>query len=167
MLPHQTLDDRTVEGAATFVAHTLNCAENGHIPSDPVYAYGKAQTDLLSVSSYNKKLYEETFQRVKDEQAHSPRRKQDCQAMSAQLPSMIEGTRRRYNELKAARMEALVGMSQPYPSYQPSAYSYNVPQPSGEVKFGPPTSPNQHYLIQGNGRQSLCTVTPSGYVICH
>lgn len=172
MLPHYRFADHEVTGQAQGMAIAMSCVEKGLAPGAPVYAYGYAVSQLYSVSVYNKRLYEETYQNTKSQlDAYFPDKYlSGCSEISSQFPRMTDNILQQYRSISQDRQAALAGMSQSAASIGNNLPTYSQPStimPSGQVTFGLPENQSNHYLVNFGGGQRMCTATSSGYVFCN
>jgi hypothetical protein len=131
MLPHYRFDNPTVVGQAEGMAYAITCVERGLAPGELVYGYGFAVSQLLSVSVYDKELYEFAYEEKKAELADHlpPGYADECSEMSADLPRMTENVFSQYATITQSRQNALTDLSQSLGSIKPSV-PYNQQQPS-------------------------------------
>lgn len=172
MLPHLVLEDNTTQQAAYMLATSVTCAQHGFSSPDLVGSYASAQTDLLSVTSYNKVLYEDIYVRriawLAENKPGGLGLSPECSGLNPELPQTVSAFRQRYVELQTSRGNAVADMGYQAGSYRPQAYDFGVPAPSGQVSFGEVAAPStQHYLVDVGNGQRLCTVSSSGYARCN
>jgi hypothetical protein len=177
MLTHVRYSDAETTQNATRMALVMACVDRGLLPGEVAYSYGYAFSQLLSVSVYDKDLYEKTFQKVRTDAAsdeHSESASRGCRTASEALPQVTANVMQRYNEIRAARGIDLSSMSaqaasigRPLPSTTPNYGPMYGMMPSSQVNFGMPAKQPNHYLVETGQGQRLCTATASGYVYCN
>lgn len=175
MLTHFRYSDSDIIGQARSMALVMTCVENGLIDGEVGYSFAHVVSDLHSVAVYNRDLYEKSYRDSRDYfSRYSPKHySTECYQFSNQAPSMIPMLRQKYEETMHKRQTDLIGMGQSFKSIGMSAVSSTtytpIPTPSGQATFGQEKS-NQstnHFLINTNKGHRQCSVSESGYVICH
>lgn len=170
-LPHLRFSDTEIKSNGENMAFAATCAEQGLISGEAVYAYGYAVTEMLSVSVYNKDLYEKSYKNRKDLLTkHSPESyKDECYKFAEFLPTGTRNVINRYSDIVQSRQSSLVGMGQTAASFgnnMPVYNQQNIQIPSGQVNFNSTANLTNHYLVDFGQGQRLCIATSSGYVRC-
>jgi len=171
MLTHTRFSDSEIIGQAENMAFANTCSEKGLAPGAGVSAYGYAVTQLLSVSVYNKNLYEKTYKDRKSLLArYSPESySEECKELTSILPMATKNVSDQYIDISRARQAEIAGMSQSTAAFGRSMPSYNQQynQPShNQANFSPSANQTNHYLVDFGSGQRLCMSTNSGYVRC-
>ncbi len=179
MLTHVRFNDSEVIGQAGAMAKMMHCVETGNLSPDMAYRYGLASTQLLSVSVYDKALYEQTYKSVQNEAVQvlssgavtQQQFEAFCDELSQELPRLTGNVHRQYLNITQKRQADVTGMTQSLASKQNNSYHYNspaAPLPSGQINFGQPLAGDstKHYLVNTVDGQRQCFVTQSGYVNC-
>ena len=172
MLPHYRFSDDTMAYNAQTFARLMWCANNGHTPPSLVHAYGSATTQLLSISSYDKELYESEYRR-NYEAIHSSTAVpygDYCDEATEKLPNYINNVNEQYRSMMRERMGTLAQMQQQAGTFATSLPTYD--QPMGYVPTQPPElevdkNTHQYYLVNTSNGQVVCSATDAGYVNCY
>ena len=171
-LPHQQFSDDEVKSNAASFAYLVTCADRGLAPKEDVYRFGIAYNQLLSVSAYNKSLYEKTFQEYMEGYTNDfpAQMAAMCVSIPRELPRITELALQKHASIMAARNVAIQGMASSLATYSPGTPSYYQPQlilNNTQPAFGPTTTGSNNYLINSDKGLSLCNVSQSGYVRCN
>lgn len=171
-LPHHSFSDEETRSDASSFAYLVTCANRGLAPKDVVHRFGYAYNQLLSVSVYNKSLYEQTYQEYMSGYAKdfSTQMAAMCAGIPRDLPRITEMTLQKHASIMASRNAAIQSMGASLASYNPGTQTYYQPQMmlnNNQPTFGLPASNSNNYLINSSGGQRLCNVSTSGYVRCN
>lgn len=174
MLTHYNFSDDIVKVNAKALAAAMTCVDMGLASGETVYAHGYAVSQLLSVSVYNKALYETSYQEnralAKSDFQNSPSVAATlCSKIQSEFPTMTQNVLRQYNAISQERRQELVGLSRSASSFGSNMASFTPPIAPAPVTatFGPPVNKPTHYLVDFGKGQRMCTATSSGFVYCN
>jgi len=174
MLTHQRFEDQAVILQAQQMAALTTCVDKGVISGGDVYAYGYAMSQLYSVSVYNEKLYESTYQSTKQQVNTEIVQKEElekaCNLVTQKLPPITQSITQQYISIMQDRQAELSGMSQSASSLGSNMPAYtqtSISMPANQVGFGSDNNKTKHYLVNFGSGQRLCSATASGYVRCN
>jgi hypothetical protein len=158
-----------------MMALAMTCMENGLVDGTLAYSFAHTISNLHSVAVYNRELYETTYRNARTYLAQQPTSLYlaDCTRFNKEVPAGLPVLRARYEEIVQDRRRDAIGMSQSLASMGNSSFSnvtyIPVPMPSGQVTFGQSQiGPRiNHFLVETGRGQRQCSVSESGYVLCH
>lgn len=171
MFTHISFSDKEIVGQAENMAFGATCVENGFTPGASYHAYGYAVSQLLSVSVYNKNLFEKTYkERKRLLSNYSPKSyKSKCKELTKFLPTGTKNVTNQYVRISRQRQSEISGLSQSASSFSSNMPTYsqqNISSTSNEVNFGSSSNQTNHYLVDFGQGQRMCMSMPSGYVRC-
>ncbi len=172
MLTHQRFDDQAVISQAQRMAGLTTCVDKGLSPGGEVYAYGYAMSQLLSVSVYNEKLYESTYQSTRQQASNAQKSEMEpiCRQIPEKLPPITQSVTQQYISIMQSRQAEMAGISQSAASFGSNMPAYTQTSTltsTNQANQGTNYNKTNHYLVDFGSGQRLCTATASGYVRCN
>lgn len=174
MLTHISMPDENTKKFAKLSAFVERCSDLSLSPENLTNAYLSAAAQILTVSSYDNKLYAKTYSESRQELFKATRTNlaTECGKFNNESPLLVNQMIERYNNISSERkadMAGIANISSALSQIQPpNIKPYIAGAPSTTPNFRLNTPKTTNYLVNSNQGYQLrqCTVTASGVAIC-